>query len=191
MHARLTAGAHVIDVGCGAGVALRCLAVQYPNSTFEGIDPAESAIALALEEGRKVEVPNLSYRVARGEDLPQDGRYDLALTLDIMHDLTFPDKVLTAIRGSLKPDGILVIKDIKCSDSFEENLQNPFAPMLYGLSVVMCMSAALSEPGGAGLGTMGFNPTLARQMTKSSGFSSFQQIPVEEDVFNNFYEVRI
>ena len=37
-------------------------------------------------------------------------------------------------------------------------MRNPMLAMMYGFSVSSCMSSALSEPGGVGLGTLGLNP---------------------------------
>ena len=53
-----------------------------------------------------------------------------------------------------------------------------------------CMSSSLSEPGGAGTGTMGFNPQLAEEMTRAAGFTRFRQLDFEADPMNVFYEVR-
>jgi len=186
---RLKEGIHVVDVGCGAGVALRELAKTYPNSTFEGYDPSPTAINIAKRDTEKDQLQNINYHIVRGEELPKDPRYDLILTLDCMHDMTRPDKVIKAIRRSIKPDGVWIIKDIRCSDNMPENLENPMSPLFYGISVLYCMSAALSEPDGAGLGTMGFNPKRAEEMAKEGGFGNFEQLEIEEDPFNNFYAV--
>ena len=62
--------------------------------------------------------------------------------------------------------------------------------LLYGFSVSACMSSALSEPGGAGLGTLGFNPEVAQRMTAEAGFSRFQMRDFD-DPANLYYEVRI
>ncbi len=188
---RLETGAHVLDVGCGTGDALRVLAAHYPNSTFVGIDPSVIAIDLAEAEAKSAGLTNITYQVARGEDLPQTAEFDVVLTLDCLHDMTFPEQVIKAIRGTIKPDGHWIIKDIRCSDEFEDNLANPAAPLLYGISILVCMSSALSESGGAGLGTMGFNPVLGKQMTQAGGFSSFHQLDIEEDPMNFYYQVRI
>lgn len=83
-----------------------------------------------------------------------------------------------------------IIKDIRAAERTAENLANPLAPLLYGFSVIYCMSSALSEPGGAGLGTLGFHPALAKAMTAAAGFTQFRQYEFEEDTFNYFYEVR-
>ncbi|MFV2089729.1 MAG: hypothetical protein ACC642_03660, partial [Pseudomonadales bacterium] len=61
--------------------------------------------------------------------------------------------------------------------------------MFYGFSVSACMSSALSEPDGAGLGTLGFNPAVAERMTKEGGFSRFR-LHDFEDPSNLYYEVR-
>jgi hypothetical protein len=55
--------------------------------------------------------------------------------------------------------------------------------------VLSCMSSALSEPGGAGLGTLGLPESRARQMAAAAGLDRFRTLPVEHAV-NAFYEVR-
>lgn len=187
---RLEEGVRVLDVGCGAGSALRELARAFPRSTFEGYDPSPSAIALARSDTQQVGLTNIAYHVARGEEIPPSPQFDVVLTLDCLHDMPFPQRALQAIRDCIKPDGIFVIKDIRSSEHLEENLANPLASLLYSLSVIYCMSSALSEPDGAGLGTMGFNPKQAKAMTAAAGFTQFRQFEFEEDTFNYFYDVR-
>ena len=63
------------------------------------------------------------------------------------------------------------------------------AGMMYGFSVLSCMSSALSEPGGAGLGTLGFTEDLARTMTAEAGFTRFRCHDFEHQL-NAYYEVR-
>lgn len=187
---RLQAGIQVLDVGCGVGGALSELARAFPNSTYVGWDPSPSAIDIARRDTQAAGLTNITYQIGKGEALPLTAQYDLVLTLDCLHDMPFPQCALNAIRGCIKPDGLLVIKDIRCSDRAEENLSNPFAPMLYGFSVIYCMASALSEPGGTGLGTMGFNPLVAKAMTAKAGFTQFRQLDIEEDPFNYFYVVQ-
>src|SRR5689334_23680661 len=45
--------------------------------------------------------------------------------------------------------------------------------MMYANSIMSCMSSALSEPDGLGLGTLGFNPAVAERMAREAGFTSF------------------
>jgi len=51
------------------------------------------------------------------------------------------------------------------------------------------MSSALSEPDGAGLGTLGLPPDKARRMAAEAGFSRFRKLDIDHSV-NAFYEVR-
>ena len=51
------------------------------------------------------------------------------------------------------------------------------------------MSSALSEPGGAGLGTLGLPESRARQMTEQAGFTRFRKLDIDHPI-NAFYEVR-
>ena len=58
-----------------------------------------------------------------------------------------------------------------------------------GLSVTSCLSSGLSEPGGAGLGTLGLHPGLAERMCREAGFSRFARHDFDDPV-NLYYEVR-
>jgi hypothetical protein len=51
------------------------------------------------------------------------------------------------------------------------------------------MSSALSEPGGAGLGTLGLHPALAERLCREAGFTRFT-LHDFEDPANLYYEVR-
>jgi SAM-dependent methyltransferase len=190
VEARLQAGAEVADIGCGGGVALITLADAFPASRFRGYDVSSHALERAESNRREAGVDNVSFHDPREEPLPADGSLDLALTFDCLHDMTQPAEVSRAIRGALAPDGVWLIADIKAHDSFHANAQeNPMAALMYGFSVMSCMSSALSEPGGAGLGTLGFPERVAREMTESAGFTRFRPLDFGHPI-NAFYEVR-
>ena len=63
------------------------------------------------------------------------------------------------------------------------------ASLMYGFSVLSCMSSALSEPDGLGLGTLGFHEALARRMASEAGFGRFERLELDHPV-NAFYVVR-
>ena len=70
--------------------------------------------------------------------------------------MTRPADVAAVVRRALRPDGTWFVADIKGRESFAADVEkNPMAALMYGMSVLTCMSSALSEPGGAGLGTLG------------------------------------
>jgi hypothetical protein len=131
----------------------------------------------------------VSFRCAAAEELAPDQSRDLVLTLDCIHDMPFPAMAIAAIRRTIRLDGTWLIKDIRSSSIWARNLKNPVLALLYGTSVACCMSSALSEPGGAGLGTLGFSPEVAERMCREAGFSRFA-VHDFDDPANLYYEVR-
>jgi 2-polyprenyl-3-methyl-5-hydroxy-6-metoxy-1,4-benzoquinol methylase len=188
--AKLQAGAKVVDVGCGSGVALIEMAKAYPRSSFHGYDIAKIPLARAAQNAQQAGVKNIGFHDASVDPLPGDASYDFITTFDCLHDMTRPDLVMQAIRKAIKPDGTWLIADVHGQATFEENLkENPLAPVMYGFSVLCCMSSALSEPGGLGLGTLGFPEPVARKMTAEAGFTRFTTRDFENPI-NAYYEVR-
>lgn len=186
---KLDAGAVAADVGCGGGVALMAMAAAFPNSEFHGFDPSQHAIDRCQEKVKEQGLDNVRLFVSGGESLPQVPTFDFLITFDCIHDMTRPGDVIASIRQAMKPDGTWLIKDIRSQPEFRDNMKNPLLAMFYGFSVSACMSSALSEPDGAGLGTLGFNPEVAERMTRDAGFNRFQMHDFE-DPSNLYYEVR-
>jgi SAM-dependent methyltransferase len=187
---RLTEGARVADIGCGAGSAVLLMAEAFPNSEFVGYDISEFALQRATDKLAERPLENARFCNPRVEPLPDDGSLDLVCTFDCVHDMTHPQPVVDSIRRALRDDGTWLLVDIKALDGFEANVRkNPMASLMYGISVLSCMSSALSEPGGAGLGTLGLPESVARDMAEKAGFNRFRRLAVEHSV-NAFYEVR-
>lgn len=186
----LSGGIDVADVGCGAGVAVLEMAKAYPASSFVGYDISEHALARAAENLNEADVANARFANAASEPLPADHRYGLITTFDCLHDMTDPAGIIRQIRSALRDDGTWFVADIKARPTYEENVaKNPMAPMMYGTSVLTCMSSALSEPGGAGLGTLGLHAELLEEMAQRAGFRSFETIDLGHPA-NAFYIVR-
>ena len=187
---RLQAGVSVADVGCGAGGAVLLMAGAFPASTFRGYDISQYALGRAAEKLELADVSNVSFHDPRVDPLPTGGTVDLVTTFDCIHDMTDPQEMMRAIRAALRDDGTWLLVDIKAQDTFELNAKkNPMAALMYGISVLSCMSSALSEPDGAGLGTLGLSENRARAMVGEAGFTRFRKLDVDHSV-NAFYEIR-
>ena len=86
---------------------------------------------------------------------------DLLITLDVLHDLPHPEEAIAAAKSIVADDGWWLVADIKGTGDYETNRKIPVLPFMYGMSVFYCMSSSLSEPGGAGLGTLALGAAFA------------------------------
>jgi 2-polyprenyl-3-methyl-5-hydroxy-6-metoxy-1,4-benzoquinol methylase len=187
---KLEKGATVADVGCGAGGAVLLMAEAFPASTFTGYDISRYALDRAEQRRGEVGVVNAQFCDPRESALPTDHSVDVITTFDCIHDMTHPQEMIHAIREAIADDGTWLLVDIKGRDSFAENVRkNPMASLMYGISVLSCMSSALSEPDGAGLGTLGLPESRAREMAATAGFTRFRKLDIDHPI-NAFYEVR-
>jgi SAM-dependent methyltransferase len=187
---RLRSGIDVADIGCGAGGAVLLMAEAFPQSRFVGYDISQYALGRAEERRVTDGVDNARFVDPRSEPLPDDGAFGLITTFDCIHDMTDPIGMMGAIRRAVADDGTWLLVDIKGRDTFAENVEkNPMAALMYGISVLSCMSSALSSPDGAGLGTLGLPESLARSLAADAGFERFRKLDIDHPI-NAFYEVR-
>ncbi len=186
----LGVGIQVADIGCGAGGAAMMLAAAFPHSQIVGYDISRFALDRAEERRGEAGLGNVRFVDPRHEPIPHDGRFGLVTTFDCIHDMTDPQGMMRTIRAGLGDDGTWLLVDIKARDSYAENVaKNPMAPLMYGISVLSCMSSALSSTDGAGLGTLGLPASRAREMAEAAGFTRFRQLDVDHSI-NAFYEIR-
>lgn len=187
---RLEKGIRVADIGCGSGGLSLLMAKEFPNSSFVGFDISQFALARAHERLEASGLSNVSFIDPRDISITDHEQFDLVCTFDCIHDMTHPTEMMRTIHQSLKDDGVWLLVDIKSHDSMELNItKNPMASLLYGISVLSCMSSAMSTPDGEGLGTLGLSGTKAEHMARSAGFNSFHRLDIDHSV-NAFYEIR-
>ena len=183
-------GGRIVDVGCGSGVAARLMAASFPKAAVTGIDPSEQAVAAARSDSRAAGLDNLAYEQGTFDDLDRFGPVDLLVTLDVLHDLPRPQEAVAAARRNLAESGWWLVADIKARGDLESNRKIPVLPYMYAMSVFYCMSSALSEPDGAGLGTLGLHPARLEEMVRAEGFDRFARHEVAADPTNWYYEIR-
>jgi ubiquinone/menaquinone biosynthesis C-methylase UbiE len=167
---RLQQGVRVLDIGCGTGHAMNILAREFPRSRFYGYDIAEDAIESARTEAKKMNLTNISFDVADVTNLPSDPRFDVVTAFDAIHDQKAPESVLRSVNQALASHGMFLMIEFKFSSNVEENVNNPFAPMYYGISLMHCMPVSLAV-GGTGLGTV-WGEQTARKLLAKAGFKT-------------------
>ncbi|KAA0232736.1 MAG: hypothetical protein JJLCMIEE_01183 [Acidimicrobiales bacterium] len=186
---KLRAGCHVADIGCGAGMSLAILAEAFPTGRYHGYDPSLHAINRARHKMAEAGLGNVVLHHAGGEEVSGDEVFDLVLSFDCLHDMPHPDRVARAVRRSIAADGTWLIKEVRSSGEFATDRKNPMLALMYSSSVATCMSSALSEPDGMGLGTLGLPPETLRELTREAGFTRFA-LHDFDDPANLYYEVR-
>jgi SAM-dependent methyltransferase len=166
---RLTAGATVAEIACGTGRALMALAAAYPASRFVGIDHEETAIDRARAGAAARGLTSLRFEVGDAAALASDAEYDAVLVFNAFHDQAAPTMVLRNVHRALVPGGTFLMDEPRVSDDLEENKANPFAPFLYAVSTLHCLSVSLAQ-NGAGLGAA-LGEGTARLMLEDAGFA--------------------
>lgn len=184
---RLRAGIQVADVGCGTGHAVNLMAREFPKSTFVGYDLSVEAIERGRAEARTMDLSNARFEVLDATTLPPEPKLDLITTFDSVHDQRDPATALQRIAAALGADGTYLMMEPRASSNLEDNVANPFAPYLYGISVLHCMTVSLAA-GGAGLGTA-WGEQLARRMLMEAGFTSITVVEAPGPQ-NNLYICR-
>jgi 2-polyprenyl-3-methyl-5-hydroxy-6-metoxy-1,4-benzoquinol methylase len=175
-------GARVVDVACGGGWSTISVARAYPQASVDGIDLDPGSIDLArrnLAETAPELGDRVSFAARDAADPALERRYDLALILEAVHDLSRPVEVLRAVRGLLRPAGALLVADERVADTFTAP-GDEVERLMYGYSILFCLANGLAERPSAATGTVMRADTLRRYATEA-GFSSVTVLPVEHD----------
>ncbi|MGZ4114318.1 MAG: SAM-dependent methyltransferase [Actinomycetota bacterium] len=189
LHERLTTGAVVADVACGVGWAGISLARAYPSVTVDGFDLDELAIPMANENAKQAGVDDrASFHLRDAADPAHEGRYDMAIVVEAIHDLSRPVAVLTAIRRMLKPGGTLVVADERVEDAFTAPASE-MERLFYTYSVLCCLPSAMDVPDSAATGTVMRRSTFERYAA-DAGFDAVSELPFEHD-FLRFYRLDV
>jgi 2-polyprenyl-3-methyl-5-hydroxy-6-metoxy-1,4-benzoquinol methylase len=189
IHDRLTSepGARVADVACGVGWAAISLARAYPHITVDGFDLDEPSIEMASRNAKEAGVADrVRFEVRDAADPAAEGRYDVAIVVEAIHDLSQPVAVLRAIREMLKPGGTLIVADERTEDAFTAPASET-ERLFYAYSVLCCLPSAMDDPTSAATGTVMRRATF-EAYAKEAGFEGASVLAIEHD-FLRFYRL--
>lgn len=188
VHDKLTAGGYAADIGCGHGAALILLAQAYPAARFVGFDLHEQSILTARTRASDAGVADrVSFEISHGQGYPQDG-YDLITFFDAFHDLGDPTAAGAYARSALADDGVLMLVEPRAADSLDDTIATiPVAALNYAASTFLCLPNALSQPGGAALGSLAGESKL-RDALADAGFTRIRR--AAQNPFNMVLEAK-
>lgn len=184
VHARLAADppARVADVGMGFGLSSIAIARAYPGVRVDGFDLDAASVAAARANAQAAGVADrvtFQNRDAGAEDLA--GRYDFALAVECVHDMSDPVAVLRAMRRLVGEGGTALVVDEKAADRFSapgDDLERFF----YGASILHCLPVGLVEQPSAATGTVMRADTF-RGYAARAGFRGVEVLPVAHDFY--------
>jgi 2-polyprenyl-3-methyl-5-hydroxy-6-metoxy-1,4-benzoquinol methylase len=170
--AKLTAGASVVDVGCGHGASTIVMAQAFPRSTFLGTDYHEGSIRVARRRAADAGVAETTnFQVMDAVDLSA-GSFDLVTMFDCLHDMGDPEAAARAALRALKPDGSFMLVEPAAGDHVEDNL-HPLGRIFSAASTLICTPCSLAQPGAAALGPQA-GPQRLTDLLARAGFRSIR-----------------
>ena len=185
---RLQTGIDVLDAGCSRGHALLAMAARFPRSRFVGADMCADAIERAQRLARERGLRNVRFEARDLTHLDDERCYDFICSSDAVHDQKDPQDYLKRIHAALRPQGLYLMQDIGGSARLEENLEWPFASLLYTVSCMHCVPVSLGQ-GGVGPGTM-WGWQTAERLLRAAGFSWIERHVLPHDPMNVWFVSR-
>ncbi len=115
----LKPGLVVADIGAGTGYLARRMArAVAPSGKVLAVDVQPEMVALLRKAQQQEGLRNVEPSLGTETDVRlAPGSVDLAVMVDVYHELSFPHEVLASIVSSLKPGGRLVFVEYRAEDA--------------------------------------------------------------------------
>ena len=118
-----TAGAEILDLGCGTGLELGYYFEAVPTARITGIDLAQGML-----DALRNKFPDKCLTLVTGSyfDVPFDpGAFDAAVSVESLHHFTKEEKIplYEKVRKALKPGGFFILTDYFAGSDEEERFR--------------------------------------------------------------------
>src|SRR5215211_9318108 len=183
-HERLRADppARVADIGCGAGWSSISMTRAYPKVRVDGFDLDEGSIAEAKANAEAEGLTDrVTFQVRDAADSQLWGRYDLAIAIECIHDMSRPVDALRAMRSMVGNDGVVLVVDERVGEDFRAP-SDETERLMYGFSVLHCLPVGMAEQPSAGTGTV-MRPATLRHYATEAGFSGVEILPIDNELW--------
>lgn len=113
----LSPTSNVADIGAGTGYYTFRLARRVPDGKVYAVEVQDEFIASLKDRARREGAANVTV-VKGGEQSPNlpEASIDLAIMVDVYHELSYPREMLQALHRALKPDGKLLLLEYRAED---------------------------------------------------------------------------
>ncbi len=113
----ISASSVVADIGAGTGYYTFRIAAKVPQGKVYAVDVQDESVQFLQKKARQLGQENVE--VIKGDaqspNLPES-TVDLAIMVDVYHELEFPHEMLQSLRKSLKADGKILLLEYRAED---------------------------------------------------------------------------
>jgi ubiquinone/menaquinone biosynthesis C-methylase UbiE len=107
----------VADIGAGSGYFARRIARQLPAGEVIAVDIQPQMLAILTNNARAEGISNIRTVLATPDNLKlEPGTLDLALMVDVYHELANPREIMAQLLSALKPGGKVVLLEYRAED---------------------------------------------------------------------------
>ncbi len=107
----------VADIGAGTGYISELLARQVPQGKVISIDVQPEMIALLNQRIDRQKISNIQPQLGTEESAGlSPASIDLAIMVDVYHELSYPQEMMSGIIAALKPGGRVVLVEYRGED---------------------------------------------------------------------------
>jgi SAM-dependent methyltransferase len=176
----------VADVGCGLGWAAIELAKAYPHLRVDGYDTDEASITRARRNAADAGVSDrVTFDVVDASSPYGDGRYDLILFFECVHDMAHPGEAIAQAKAALAEGGTVIVMDERVGETV--NAGDPTETFFATASVLWCLPQGRVEPDSEAVGTV-MRPSRFRGIARHAGWSDIEILPIDHP-FWRFYRL--
>ena len=107
----------IADIGAGTGYYSFLLAKKVPNGKVYAVDIQNEMIEMLKTKKQQLKdsVVEVIKSTIQSPNLP-DNSIDLAIMVDVYHELEYPQEMLQALKKALKPDGKILLIEYRGED---------------------------------------------------------------------------
>jgi SAM-dependent methyltransferase len=114
-------GSTCLDVGCGGGdVTFELARAAGPAGRALGVDFDETKLDIARREGAEQGLSNVAFEVRDVTGWEPEEPFDVVYARFLLTHLADPGALLSAVRGHVRPGGVVIVEDIDFRGHFAE-----------------------------------------------------------------------